>query len=261
MTGLLDPALRVPPVPVDTADACPLPSALSEQRSMADDLDDVRRSAQQLLSGMDKQPSALRIRAGEVVVEMEWAEEGAGTAGAVQIAEAAVAALTRTGLAAPALSPAFLDTAALHAAAAGHAASVGHALPGHAGVNGTGAGHLTAPGQAGASAHPGGFGHAAGAAEPGPGGGTPAGPGDGSVDVCATTVGTFYRAAEPGTAPFVVEGDHVKRGQQVAIIEVMKLMIPVEAERDGRIVAVHVADGTSVEYGDRLLTIAPATGH
>ncbi|GAA1604130.1 hypothetical protein GCM10009679_04970 [Saccharothrix algeriensis] len=74
-------------------------------------------------------------------------------------------------------------------------------------------------------------------------------------------MGTFYRAAEPGTPPFVAEGDHVRRGQQVAIIEVMKLMIPVEAEHDGQVVAVHVADGTSVEYGDRLLTLAPATGH
>ena len=198
MTGLLDPSLRVPPVPVDTADACPLPSALAEPaRTVADDLDDVRRSAQQLLSGVDRQPSALRIRAGEVFVELEWADENA----VLPTEPAPVAAVAR--------------------AATSGAVAVAAAAPAPA----------------------------------------PAPAADGFADICANTVGTFYRAAEPGTAPFVSEGDHVRRGQQVAIIEVMKLMIPVEAERDGQIVAVHVQDGSSVEYGDRLLTLAPATGH
>lgn len=201
MTGLLDPSLRVPPVPVDTADACPMHGSLPDAgRTVADDLDDVRRSAQQLLSGVDRQPSVLRIRAGEVFVELEWADESGPPAEPPQ-AVAAVAAVQAV------------------AATTGAAAAVGH---------------VPAPATAA---------------------------GDGFVDICAGTVGTFYRAAEPGTAPFVSEGDLVRRGQQVAIIEVMKLMIPVEAERDGRIVAVHVTDGTSVEYGDRLLTLAPATGH
>ncbi|MEU8002732.1 acetyl-CoA carboxylase biotin carboxyl carrier protein subunit [Catellatospora sp. NPDC049111] len=200
MTGLLDPHLRVPPVPVDTADACPLHGPLPDSgRTVADDLDDVRRSAQQLLAGVDRQPRALRIRAGDVLVELEWPGE----------------------LTSPAETPV---TAVVQAVAA----------------NGTAAGAVAAVGHVPAPAAP---------------------AGDGFVDVCASTVGTFYRAAEPGTAPFVTEGDQVRRGQQVAIIEVMKLMIPVEAERDGKIVAVHVPDGTSVEYGDRLLTIAPATGH
>ncbi|MEV0458928.1 acetyl-CoA carboxylase biotin carboxyl carrier protein [Catellatospora methionotrophica] len=195
MTGLLDPHLRVPPVPVDTADVCSMHDALPDTaRTVADDLDDVRRSAQQLLSGVDRQPTALRIRAGDVLVELEWADENAVVP--IEAAPVAAVAAVRT------------ETSTTVAVA-------------------------TAPAP-------------------------PAS--DGFADICANTVGTFYRAAEPGTAPFVTEGDHVRRGQQVAIIEVMKLMIPVEAERDGQIVAVHVADGTSVEYGDRLLTLAPATG-
>ncbi|MEV4412204.1 acetyl-CoA carboxylase biotin carboxyl carrier protein subunit [Catellatospora sp. NPDC049609] len=206
MTGLLDPSLRVPPVPVDTADTCPLPSALAEPaRTVADDLDDVRRSAQRLLSSVDRRPSALRIRAGEVLVELEWTDE--------QPPAPQHAALS--GLTVPQAAPAVVVAAE---AASGGAAAV-----------------------------------AAVAAAPAPAAN--------GFDVCASTVGTFYRSPEPGTAPFVTEGDHVRRGQQVAIIEVMKLMIPVEAEHDGRVVAVHVTDGTSVEYGDRLLTIAPATGH
>lgn len=231
MTGLLDPHLRVPPVPVDTADACPMHGALPDTgRTVADDLDDVRRSAQALLSGVDKQPSALRIRAGEVLVELEWADEPP-PADPAQAAAAAVAALSAS--APPAVPHMPWQPGAQYPAQ--------HGTEFHGGsVNGAAAVQV----QAVAVAAP-------PAAEPGAG----------FVDVCASTVGTFYRAAEPGTAPFVTEGDHVRRGQQVAIIEVMKLMIPVEAERDGKIVAVHVADGTSVEYGDRLLTIAPATGH
>lgn len=72
----------------------------------------------------------------------------------------------------------------------------------------------------------------------------------------AATVGTFYRAPAPGAPPFVNEGDEVSPGQQVAIIEAMKLMLPVEAERGGRIAEVLVADGEGVEYGQPLFRLA-----
>jgi acetyl-CoA carboxylase biotin carboxyl carrier protein len=72
----------------------------------------------------------------------------------------------------------------------------------------------------------------------------------------AATVGTFYRAPAPGTPPFVVEGDEVSPGQQIAIIEAMKLMLPVEAERGGRIAEVLVGDGQAVEYGQPLFRLA-----
>ena len=73
--------------------------------------------------------------------------------------------------------------------------------------------------------------------------------------LCAPMVGVFYRAPQPGAEPFVTEGDHISPGQQVAIIEAMKLMIPVEADTSGRITAVLVPDGESVEYGQPLFAV------
>ncbi len=75
----------------------------------------------------------------------------------------------------------------------------------------------------------------------------------------AGTVGVFYRASEPGAKPFVAEGDTIVRGQQVAIIEAMKLMIPVEADVSGRVVELFVTDGTAVEHGEPLLAVAAGT--
>lgn len=74
----------------------------------------------------------------------------------------------------------------------------------------------------------------------------------------AQAVGVFYRCPEPGADPFVREGDVVTPGQQVGIIEAMKLMIPVEAEVGGRIVEVLTGDGEPVEYGEPLFALAPA---
>jgi acetyl-CoA carboxylase biotin carboxyl carrier protein len=74
--------------------------------------------------------------------------------------------------------------------------------------------------------------------------------------VTAPTVGVFYRSPEPGAPPFAAVGDTVTPGQQVAIIEAMKLMIPVEADRAGRVAEVLCADGDSVEYGQPLFVIA-----
>lgn len=73
--------------------------------------------------------------------------------------------------------------------------------------------------------------------------------------VCAPSVGTFYRAAEPGADPFVVEDALVRPGQTVGIVEAMKLMLPVDADRAGRIVEVLVKDGSSVEFGERLFLV------
>jgi acetyl-CoA carboxylase biotin carboxyl carrier protein len=75
--------------------------------------------------------------------------------------------------------------------------------------------------------------------------------------VCAQTVGVFYRAMEPGAKPFVAEGDVIVAGQQVGIVEAMKLMTPVEADRAGRVVEILVTDGTSVEYGQPLIMVEP----
>lgn len=76
--------------------------------------------------------------------------------------------------------------------------------------------------------------------------------------VSAPMVGTFYRSPEPGAPPFVNEGDVVRPGQQVAILEAMKMMLPVEADRAGVLKAVLAADAGPVEYGERLFAISVA---
>jgi len=75
--------------------------------------------------------------------------------------------------------------------------------------------------------------------------------------VVAPLVGTFYRSAEPGSAPFVNEGDIVEVGQELAIVEAMKIMNRVEADRAGRIVKIVPTDGEMVEYGQELIYIDP----
>ena len=68
-------------------------------------------------------------------------------------------------------------------------------------------------------------------------------------------VGTAYRAAEPGAAPFVEIGSVVKQGQTVLIIEAMKTMNHIPAPRAGTVKAVFVENGQPVEYGEPLLII------
>ncbi|WP_328843075.1 acetyl-CoA carboxylase biotin carboxyl carrier protein [Streptomyces sp. NBC_00258] len=87
-------------------------------------------------------------------------------------------------------------------------------------------------------------------------------PGDGPVldHIHAPTVGVFYRAPEPGAKPFVSEGDTVVPGQQVGLVEAMKLMIPVESDRQGTIEEFLQPNGALVEYGDPLCSFVPADG-
>ena len=70
--------------------------------------------------------------------------------------------------------------------------------------------------------------------------------------VKAPMVGTVYLAPEPGAAPFVNVGDEVQSGETMFIIEAMKTMNPVTAQRDGRIERVLVGNATPVEYGEVL---------
>ena len=77
--------------------------------------------------------------------------------------------------------------------------------------------------------------------------------------ICAELVGTFYHASEPGAKPFIVAGDLVEPGQQVGILEAMKLMTPVKADLSGRIAEILIADGEAVEYGQPLLAVEPGT--
>ena len=68
-------------------------------------------------------------------------------------------------------------------------------------------------------------------------------------------VGTFYRAASPTSDPFVEVGRTVKEGQTLCIIEAMKLMNEIEAEKSGVVKAILVENGTPVEYGEPLFVI------
>jgi acetyl-CoA carboxylase biotin carboxyl carrier protein len=71
-------------------------------------------------------------------------------------------------------------------------------------------------------------------------------------------IGTYYHAPAPGEPPFVQEGDIVELGTQIGILEAMKLMNPIEADRAGRVAKVLVADGTPVEFDQPLLVLHPA---
>jgi len=73
----------------------------------------------------------------------------------------------------------------------------------------------------------------------------------------APMVGTFYRAPSPDGAPYVREGDAVKKGQVVCIIEAMKLMNEIESKVAGRIAKVLVDNAQPVQYGQPLFLVEP----
>ncbi|GAA2879420.1 hypothetical protein Acy02nite_77900 [Actinoplanes cyaneus] len=147
-----------------------------DDRELRDVLELVRDNALHLLSGVSQPPSALRLQAGGVSVELEWPVTTAPAQPAPPAAPVAVAPQVEA---------------------------------------------------------------------------------DGLSFVTAPMVGAFFRAPEPGAKPFVEVGDTVVAGQQVAIVEAMKLMIPVNAELDGRVVEVFKDNGEPVEYDERLFALAP----
>lgn len=75
--------------------------------------------------------------------------------------------------------------------------------------------------------------------------------------ITAPMVGTFYKAASPESAPFVRQGDLVKKGQVVCIIEAMKLMNEIESEVNGRVVSIVKDNATPVEYGEEMFLVEP----
>jgi acetyl-CoA carboxylase biotin carboxyl carrier protein len=79
----------------------------------------------------------------------------------------------------------------------------------------------------------------------------------GQETITSPIVGTYYRAGAPEGPPFVQEGDTVKAGQTLCIIEAMKLMNEVESEKACRIVRCLVEDATPVEYGEPLFVVEP----
>lgn len=68
-------------------------------------------------------------------------------------------------------------------------------------------------------------------------------------------VGTFYRAPAPGSAPFVEVGQKVKVGDVLCIVEAMKMMNQIEADKAGVVGAILVDDGEPIEYDQPMVTI------
>ena len=68
-------------------------------------------------------------------------------------------------------------------------------------------------------------------------------------------VGTFYRAARPGAKSFVEVGSQVKEGETICIIEAMKILNEIEADKSGTVTQILIENGQAVEYGQPLLVI------
>lgn len=68
-------------------------------------------------------------------------------------------------------------------------------------------------------------------------------------------VGTFYRSSSPGAKPFVEVGSQVKEGETICIIEAMKILNEIEADKSGTVTRILGENGQAVEYGQPLFVI------
>jgi acetyl-CoA carboxylase biotin carboxyl carrier protein len=73
--------------------------------------------------------------------------------------------------------------------------------------------------------------------------------------IVSPMVGTVYLSAEPGSSPFVKAGDVVKKGDTLLIVEAMKVMNPIRAPRDGKVLEISVTDAKPVEFGETLIIL------
>jgi acetyl-CoA carboxylase, biotin carboxyl carrier protein len=80
-------------------------------------------------------------------------------------------------------------------------------------------------------------------------------PQDDLFHVKAPIVGTFYKAPNPSSPPFVSVGDFVEKGTVLCIVEAMKLMNEIESEVAGQVTAAFVENGQPVEFGQKLFAI------
>ncbi|CAN5709449.1 acetyl-CoA carboxylase biotin carboxyl carrier protein [soil metagenome] len=84
--------------------------------------------------------------------------------------------------------------------------------------------------------------------------------GDGESDdgihvITSPMIGTFYAAPAPGEPPFIRPGDTVVEGQTIAIVEAMKIMNEIAADRSGTVVEIVAEDAETVEYGSPLVRL------
>jgi len=91
---------------------------------------------------------------------------------------------------------------------------------------------------------------------------TPAAPADSAAPkapsghpITAPMVGTFYRAPAPDASPFVEVGQSVKEGDVLCIIEAMKMMNQITADRAGTVKAIEAENGDPVEFGQTLILL------
>jgi len=73
--------------------------------------------------------------------------------------------------------------------------------------------------------------------------------------ILSPMVGTVYLAGEPGATPFIKSGDLVKKGDTLLIVEAMKVMNPIRAPRDGKVLELCVEDAKPVEFGEPLVIL------
>lgn len=79
-----------------------------------------------------------------------------------------------------------------------------------------------------------------------------------SEEILSPMPGTFYSSPSPDTAPFIKEGDTISKGDPLCIIEAMKIMNEIEAEKSGTIVKLLMDDGSAVDYNQPLFLIDPS---
>lgn len=78
------------------------------------------------------------------------------------------------------------------------------------------------------------------------------------ITIKSPMIGTFYRSPKPGEPPFINVGDSISEGDNICIIEAMKLFNEIESEVSGKIVKVLVEDASPVEYDQELFLVEPA---
>lgn len=79
----------------------------------------------------------------------------------------------------------------------------------------------------------------------------------GLTSITSPTVGAFWVAPDPGSPPFVAVGDKVSAGDQLGIVEVMKLMNPIISDVAGEVVAIRASNADLVDFGQTLFLIRP----
>ena len=79
-----------------------------------------------------------------------------------------------------------------------------------------------------------------------------------NIIIKSPMIGTFYRSPNPESDPFVSEGDSIKVGQTICIVEPMKLFNDIESEVSGKIVKILVDDNSPVEYDQPLFEVDPS---